>query len=61
MRDLVVGLGLVLVVEGLLWAAFPGLAVKLLAAAVETPEQRLRVLGVVAIGCGVSLIWLIRG
>ena len=61
MSDLVVGMGLVLVIEGLLWAAFPGLGFRLLKAAAETPEQRLRTTGVVCIGVGVLLVWLVRG
>ena len=61
MSDLLVALGLVLVIEGLLWAAAPQLGLKLLAAAAQTPEQTLRVSGAAAVVAGVLVVWLIRG
>lgn len=61
MTDFVVAVGLVLVIEGLLWALAPRLGLKLLAAATQTPEQSLRVGGAVAIAVGVALVWLVRG
>ena len=42
MSDLLVAIGLVLVIEGLLWAAAPQLGLRLLAAAAQMPEQALR-------------------
>jgi uncharacterized protein YjeT (DUF2065 family) len=38
MRDFLVAVGLVLAVEGLIFAALPGLAKRLAATALETPE-----------------------
>jgi uncharacterized protein YjeT (DUF2065 family) len=61
MSDLLVGLGLVLVIEGLLWSLWPGLGRKLLEAASQTPESTLRLAGAVAVAAGVVLVWLIRG
>lgn len=61
MRDLAVAIGLVLVIEGLLWAAFPRLANRLLQVAAETPESNLRFAGAVAIATGVFVVWLVRG
>ncbi|MFT5506957.1 MAG: hypothetical protein ACI89J_000020 [Hyphomicrobiaceae bacterium] len=61
MNDLIVGFGLVLVFEGLLWAAFPNLATKLLIAAAQTPQQSLRTAGAIAIAIGVAIVWSIRG
>jgi uncharacterized protein YjeT (DUF2065 family) len=61
MSDLLVAIGLVLVIEGLLWAVAPHLGLKLLSAAAQTPEQALRTGGVVAIAAGVLVIWLVRG
>ncbi|MEO8651367.1 MAG: DUF2065 domain-containing protein [Hyphomicrobiaceae bacterium] len=61
MSDLVAALGLVLVIEGLLWAAAPALATRILYTAAETPEQVLRFFGLVAIGLGVLVVWLVRG
>ncbi len=45
MSDLLVALGLVLVLEGLLWALAPQLGRQLLAAAAATPEASLRKAG----------------
>jgi hypothetical protein len=61
MNDLLVGVGLVLVIEGLLWAAAPRLAIRILEGAATTPETALRVAGLTAVGLGVGLVWLIRG
>ena len=61
MRDLAVALGLVLVIEGSLWALTPGLARKLLGAAETMPEGSLRVAGALAVAAGVLVIWLVRG
>jgi hypothetical protein len=61
MSDLVAALGLVLVIEGLLWAAFPSLTTRILKSVVETPEPALRLFGVVAIAIGVLIVWLVRG
>jgi uncharacterized protein YjeT (DUF2065 family) len=59
--DLFAALGLVLVIEGVLWAAFPWLAVRLLQSVVATPEAVLRITGVATIGAGVLIVWLVRG
>jgi uncharacterized protein YjeT (DUF2065 family) len=61
MSDLLVAVGLVLVFEGLLWAAAPQLAMKLLETAAQTPEQTLRVGGAAAVAAGIAIVWLIRG
>jgi uncharacterized protein YjeT (DUF2065 family) len=61
MTDVLVALGLVLVIEGLLWAVTPHLGRRLLAAASAMPDQSLQVGGVVAIAAGVGIVWLVRG
>jgi uncharacterized protein YjeT (DUF2065 family) len=61
MNDLVVAFGLVMVIEGLLWAAAPQLGLKLLAAAAEMPERTLRAAGAVAVAAGFVIVWLLRG
>jgi uncharacterized protein YjeT (DUF2065 family) len=61
MSELAVAFGLVLVIEGLLWATYPRLAMRLLATAAETPEQVLRAAGAVAVAAGVFVVWLVRG
>ena len=61
MSDLFVAVGLVMVIEGLLWAAAPQLALRLLAAAAQMHEQALRTAGAAAVAAGVVIVWLIRG
>ncbi len=61
MSDLVVAIGLVLVIEGLLWSLWPGVGRKLLEATATTPEPSLRVAGAVAVALGVAVVWLVRG
>ena len=61
MSDLIVGFGLVLVIEGLLWAIAPRLGIRMLEAAQATPEKTLRIAGWTAVGLGAGLVWLIRG
>jgi hypothetical protein len=61
MSDLAVGIGLVLVIEGALWAAFPATAIRLLEAARQVPEGTLRLAGLAAAVGGLAIVWLIRG
>jgi len=61
MSDLAVALGLVLVLEGLVWAIAPRLGVRILEVAAETPQGSLRLGGTAAIALGVFVVWLVRG
>ncbi len=61
MGDVAVALGLVLVLEGLLWALAPGLARRMLEMAAETPEQQLAAAGWFAVAAGAFIVWLVRG
>lgn len=61
MTDLVVALGLVLVIEGVMFAAFPGAARRAMAIMLETPEGSLRTSGVVAALAGLLIVWFVRG
>ena len=61
MSDLLVAFGLVLVIEGLLWALAPNFGRRLLEAASEMPENSLRTAGAVAVAVGVVVVWLVRG
>ena len=61
MSDLAVAFGLVLVIEGLLWALSPSLGRKLLEATAEAPEPSLRMAGAFAVAIGVLVVWLVRG
>lgn len=60
MRDFGIALGLVLVLEGLVWAAFPDGMRKAMAQALEASPATLRSLGLGAALTGLLLIWLLR-
>jgi uncharacterized protein YjeT (DUF2065 family) len=61
MSDLAVAFGLVLVIEGLLWALVPRLGRKVLEATAEVPESSLRLAGALAVAAGVLVVWMVRG
>jgi uncharacterized protein YjeT (DUF2065 family) len=61
MSDLIVGFGLVLVMEGMLWAVAPDMARRLLETASETAPATLRASGWIAMATGLALVWLVRG
>ncbi len=60
MRDLLTALGLVLVIEGCLYAAFPEGLKRAAAQASTLPPQLLRLIGLAAACVGVALVWLVR-
>ena len=59
--DLLLGLGLVAILEGLVLALAPGRLDAMLATVRELGPDRLRLVGLVAVGTGVGLVWLARG
>lgn len=59
--ELFSALGLVLAVEGALYAAFPAFMRRALAALGEQPDQALRVGGLLALATGVAIVWMVRG
>ncbi|MCC7426147.1 MAG: DUF2065 domain-containing protein [Alphaproteobacteria bacterium] len=59
--DLILALGLLLAVEGLLYAAFPGLMRRAIAQALLMPPDALRIGGLIAAIIGVGLVWFVRG
>jgi uncharacterized protein YjeT (DUF2065 family) len=61
MSDFLVALGLVLALEGLVFAAAPGAAKRAMANVLETPESTLRTIGLVSAVVGVLVVWLVRG
>jgi uncharacterized protein YjeT (DUF2065 family) len=61
MADFIAALGLVLVIEGLVFAAFPAASKRAMALMLETPESQLRAVGVVSAVLGVLVVWLARG
>ncbi len=61
MTDLLVGVGLALVLEGLLWAAAPQVGLRMLVVAAQQSESVLRTAGAAAMAVGVIVVWLVRG
>jgi uncharacterized protein len=61
MTDFLVAIGLVFVIEGLVFAVFPESAKKAVAAVMETPDTQLRIIGVCSAALGVFLVYLMRG
>jgi uncharacterized protein YjeT (DUF2065 family) len=60
-QDFLAAMGLVLVIEGLVYGGFPGLARKLATEVLSLPENALRIAGLAAIVIGVGIVWLVRG
>lgn len=60
MTDFLVAIGLVLVIEGVLFALLPGKAQEAMRNAAATPADILRVVGLVSAVAGVIVIWLTR-
>jgi uncharacterized protein len=61
MSEFIVAIGLVLVIEGLLFAGFPAAVKRLAASAIESPETSLRLAGIASAVIGLAVIWLVRG
>lgn len=60
MTDFLTALGLLLVIEGVVYAAFPSLVKRLAAEASRSPEQSLRIGGLCAAVIGFGIVWLLR-
>jgi len=61
MSDFVVALGLVFIIEGLGFAAFPHAVKRAVAAVLETSDATLRMVGLGSALAGLILVWAIRG
>jgi uncharacterized protein YjeT (DUF2065 family) len=60
MRDLVAAFGLALAIEGLLFASFPDAMKRILEEAMESPRDRMRIVGVLTALFGVAIVWATR-
>ena len=60
MTEFVTAAGLVLVIEGLLYAFVPGQLKRIMAIMQQVPEERLRMSGVAALAAGVAIVWIAR-
>jgi uncharacterized protein YjeT (DUF2065 family) len=61
MTEIVAALGLVLVLEGALYALFPDLMRRMADQVMQTPGDTLRVAGLISAAIGVGVVWLVRG
>ena len=61
MTEIILAFGLVLVIEGLVYALAPWLVESLLEAMKELPLETRRRIGLVAVAIGVGLVWLAKG
>ena len=60
MQSLLMALGLVFVIEGLLYALVPGQLKAMLMAMKDASDDQLRLGGVVAIALGVVIVWVVK-
>ncbi len=61
MTDFLAALGLVFVIEGLIFAAFPEAAKRAMTSVLETPDVSLRLIGIGSAVVGLIFVWLARG
>ncbi len=61
MHDFLDAVGLVLVLEGVLYGLLPHLAKRLAEQVTSVPEPTLRIAGLVSVAVGVGIVWLVRG
>ena len=60
MVELIVALGLVFVIEGVLYALFPSAMKNMMKLAIGQNDQSIRIIGLVAAFIGVAIIYLIK-
>jgi len=60
MSEFVAAIGLVFVIEGLLYAILPGRLKGMMAMMQQVPEETLRTGGLFAVAAGVAIVWIAR-
>lgn len=60
MTDFAAALGLVLVIEGALYAAAPSLGKLMMRQGLAASDNQLRICGLAALALGVGIVWLAR-
>ena len=58
--EIAIALALILVIEGVLYALFPGFMLRMLAQVSSLSQQSLRTAGLVSAILGVLLVWLLK-
>jgi len=61
LSELGVALGLVLVIEGLLYALFPDFMRRAMAQMLALAAGQIRMAALLSIALGVAIVWLVRG
>ncbi len=61
MSEVFAAVGLILVLEGALYALFPDLMKRMASQVTQAPGDTLRFVGVASAALGVGLVWLVRG
>jgi uncharacterized protein len=61
MSDFIVALGLFFALEGVVLAAFPAGAKRMMTTVLDTPDGPLRIAGIVSALVGLFIVWLVRG
>lgn len=59
-QDLLMALGLVFVIEGLLYALVPGHLKNMMKAMENVGDDALRIGGLAAVGFGVFMVWVVK-
>jgi uncharacterized protein len=60
MSDFLAALGLVFVIEGVLFAVFPLGAKRAMSAVLDVPDGGMRIVGLASALVGVLIVWLVR-
>lgn len=61
MPDVLMALGLVFVIEGLLYALVPARLRAMMGAMQKLSDDQMRIGGIMAMAIGVAVVWLVRG
>lgn len=61
MSEAFAAVGLLLAIEGALYALFPMFMKRMAVQIIETPGDTLRTVGVISAALGVACVWLVRG
>lgn len=59
--ELAIAFGLILVIEGVLYALFPNGMKSMLTSLIDVPATALRTMGLLSAIAGVVMVWLMRG
>ena len=59
--DFITAIGLAFVIEGLAFLAFPEGVRRMMASVATSPNQQMRIAGVISAVLGLVVVWLVRG